>query len=243
MSNFSDFFPKAASGGGGGSGLQISRDFTTTGTFNPLDPAGDGSQSALTDGHIISFFLIAGGRGGGAYTNGSTASNRVMNGGSGGNLYLGTTLITDTTQTITITVGAGGAGGVRTRQNSGNGNTGGTTGGNSSITGAGVIDKSTADSNFGVFNTSTQDSWVVSSSDPSVISYWTTRPSILYNGAGSRGDSSTASGPPFGGTPTATNPSTFTYGGGGRGMNLTGTTAGTVTTGADGMDGLVVIYY
>lgn len=238
MGNFSTYFPIPSSGGSGGSGgLQISRDFTTTGTFNPLDPAGDGSQPALTDGHKISFLLVAGGQGGGAHTNGSNVGNRVMNGGGGGNLYSGTTVITDTTQTITITVGAGGAGGSRARSSSGNGNTNGAVGGNSSITGAGVINKSTSDSNFGVFNPSSHSSYAASS-DPSAISYWSVRPSMLYNGAGARGDATRANYPII-----VITPSSFKVGSGGRGINYTSTFVGTVVTGGNGVDGIVVIYY
>ena len=239
MGNFSTYFPIPSSGGSGGGsgGLQISRDFTTTGTFNPLDPAGDGSQPALTDGHKISFLLVGGGQGGGAHTNGSSVGNRVMNGGAGGNIYSGTTIITDTTQTITITIGAGGAGGSRARSSSGNGNTGGAAGGNSSITGAGVINKSTSDSNFDVFQPSSRQSWVASS-DPSAISYWTVNPSMLYNGAGSLGDATRASY-----AITVTTPSSFKVGSGGRGINYTSTAVGTVVTGGNGVDGIVVIYY
>ena len=95
MSNFSDFFPAAGSGGGGGYKNVVK--YTTSTTVNPATELG------IEDGGTIGYFMIGGGY------NGATDSYGGS-GGRGGNFLSGTVSITTASTNLTLVIGASNGG-------------------------------------------------------------------------------------------------------------------------------------
>ena len=93
MSNFTDFFPAAAGGGGA---IPKYQDFTSSGTFTP-------TQALIDKGGRVSYFIVGGGE------KGNYSAGNGAYGGAGGQVKMGYATVANTTG-CAVTIGAGGSG-------------------------------------------------------------------------------------------------------------------------------------